>query len=275
MFLPSLLGRPVRVSGEGGGHDDDGDDDDGAEDLAFTCTPGETGLTQRLPLTLRYECEPGKVLPLDLLPLPYVLPGEKRSGGVLDSRGWVFGWFEGIDAPPHFHEWQATNSSRCIEQNKRGTIKTRLKVLNIWVASSSSISPCAPDNNFSWLKKLHCALPHVESIAPWCPSSGFACSPTAIHRLDAEGKKQFLFYPCFTRVSSIYAHILLALIGSVASARRVFRFCSVLFCSSLFGVTAPRFDFDKTRDDSERPWVWDQAFSSLDHTMRSWPGVGR
>lgn len=40
-------------------------------------------------------------------------------------------------------------------------------------------------------------------------------------------------------------------------------------------LTAPRYDFDKTDDDSERPWVWDQAFSSLDHTMRSWPGVGR
>lgn len=76
MFLPSLLERPVRVSGGKGG---DGEDDD-AEDLAFTCTPGGAGLTQSLPLTLRYECDPGKVLPLDLLPLPYVLPGEKRKG---------------------------------------------------------------------------------------------------------------------------------------------------------------------------------------------------
>eukprot|EP00752_Nemacystus_decipiens_P007419 g6633.t1 len=100
MFLPSLLARPLR---------DPGDD---AEGLAFTCTPGDTGLTQRLPLARRYECEPGKVLPLDLLPLPYVLP-------------------------------------------------------------------------------------------------------------------------------------------------------------------APRYDFAKNPDDSERPWVWDQAYSSLDHTGSSWPGVGR
>lgn len=68
MFLPSLLGRPSRVSDESG----DGD----AESLAFTCTPGEAGLTQRFPLSLLYECEPEKALPLDLLPLPYVLPGE-------------------------------------------------------------------------------------------------------------------------------------------------------------------------------------------------------
>lgn len=69
MFLPSLLGRSSRASGESG---DDGD----AESLAFTCTPGEVGLTQRFPLSLLYECEPEKALPLDLLPLPYVLPGE-------------------------------------------------------------------------------------------------------------------------------------------------------------------------------------------------------
>ena len=76
MFLPSLLGRPLGVPGEVDGKNGDGGD----EDLSFTCTPGELGLTQRLPLTRRYECEPGKVLPLDLLPLPYVLPGEEDQG---------------------------------------------------------------------------------------------------------------------------------------------------------------------------------------------------
>ncbi|CAM9973276.1 unnamed protein product [Pylaiella littoralis] len=71
MFLPSLLGRPPPVSdksGDGGGD---------AEPLAFTCTPGEAGLTQRFPLSLLYECEPGKALPLELLPLPYVLPAPR------------------------------------------------------------------------------------------------------------------------------------------------------------------------------------------------------
>lgn len=73
MFLPSLLGRSASVPGGDGGRDDAG------EDPAFTCTPGKAGLTRRFPLTLRYECEPGKVLPLDLLPLPYVLPGEEEG----------------------------------------------------------------------------------------------------------------------------------------------------------------------------------------------------
>lgn len=71
MFLPSLLGRPSHASDQSG----DGD----AESLAFTCTPGDAGLTQRFPLTLLHECEPGKALPLELLPLPYVLPGERSS----------------------------------------------------------------------------------------------------------------------------------------------------------------------------------------------------
>lgn len=76
MFLPSLLSR-VSDDGDGGGGvgGKDGGESAGAQGLAFTCTPGEMGLTQRLPLTLRYEREPGKALPLDLLPLPYVLPG--------------------------------------------------------------------------------------------------------------------------------------------------------------------------------------------------------
>lgn len=70
MFLPSLLRRPASFP------DEDGDHRNGVESLDFTCTPGEMGLTQRFPLTLRYECEPGKAVPLELLPLPYVLPGE-------------------------------------------------------------------------------------------------------------------------------------------------------------------------------------------------------
>lgn len=85
MFLPSLLGRPLRVPGEDG----DRDDGDAKEDLGFTCTPGETGLTQRLPLARRYECEPGKVLPLDLLPLPYVLPGENGREGKGGGGGYA------------------------------------------------------------------------------------------------------------------------------------------------------------------------------------------
>lgn len=83
MFLPSLLGQPPPVSdksGDGGGD---------AEPLAFTCTPGEAGLTQRFPLSLLYECEPGKALPLELLPLPYVLPGE-RDGNPFCRRAGVY-----------------------------------------------------------------------------------------------------------------------------------------------------------------------------------------
>lgn len=53
--------------------------------------------------------------------------------------------------------------------------------------------------------------------------------------------------------------------------------CSLFLLFSCSRVTAPRYDFakSKSQDDRERPWVWDQAYSSLDHTRSSWPGVGR
>lgn len=63
MFLPSLMGQDPKLSGCD-------------VPSAFTCTPGEKGLTQRFPLTLSHACDPGKAVPLELLPLPYVLPGE-------------------------------------------------------------------------------------------------------------------------------------------------------------------------------------------------------
>lgn len=61
MFLPSLMGpNPQPATSHA---------------PAFTCTPGEAGLTQRLPLTLGAACDAGQALPLKLLPLPYTLPG--------------------------------------------------------------------------------------------------------------------------------------------------------------------------------------------------------
>lgn len=70
MFLPSLLGaQGVLRSEESVDASDVNNHDD-----AFTCTPGEMGLTQRLPLT--YALEPDKALPLELLPIPYQIPGE-------------------------------------------------------------------------------------------------------------------------------------------------------------------------------------------------------
>lgn len=69
MFLPSLLG------GELNGREGDGVDGGDTRDATkFTCTPGEMGLTQRLPLS--YGIPAGKAIPLAQLPLPYVLPGE-------------------------------------------------------------------------------------------------------------------------------------------------------------------------------------------------------
>lgn len=75
MFLPSLLGKEDdRQSGSSGGTGT------GTHDAAaFTCTPGEMGLIQRLPLS--YRIPPGKAVPLPLLPIPYLLPGERPGDG--------------------------------------------------------------------------------------------------------------------------------------------------------------------------------------------------
>lgn len=62
MFLPSLLTEDVQLPGSG--------------DIDFTCTLGQIGLTQRFPLTLSQACAAGRALPLELLPMPYRLPGE-------------------------------------------------------------------------------------------------------------------------------------------------------------------------------------------------------
>ncbi|CAM9909655.1 unnamed protein product [Ascophyllum nodosum] len=77
MFLPSLLGEDHQLPGD--------------DDLDFTCTPGQMGLTQRFPLTLRRACAPGRALPLQLLPLPYRLPAPVFDFGKrdLDNRPWV------------------------------------------------------------------------------------------------------------------------------------------------------------------------------------------
>ncbi|CAM9293640.1 unnamed protein product [Scytosiphon promiscuus] len=107
MFLPSLLDRPSCTSGGGASMDED------ADALAFTCTPGEMGLTQRFPLTLQYQCQPGKALPLDLLPLPYVVPApsynfEKSQDN--RERPWV--WDRPMSQLDHRGEsWGSVNSS--------------------------------------------------------------------------------------------------------------------------------------------------------------------
>ncbi|CAM9812363.1 unnamed protein product [Sphacelaria rigidula] len=82
MFLPSLLG------GELNGREGDGVDGGDTRDATkFTCTPGEMGLTQRLPLS--YGIPAGKAIPLAQLPLPYVLPAPRYNyqGG---DRPWVW-----------------------------------------------------------------------------------------------------------------------------------------------------------------------------------------
>ncbi|CAM9694407.1 unnamed protein product [Ectocarpus sp. 13 AM-2016] len=82
MFLPSLLRGPSQ----------DADDGNAAKASGFTCTPGEMGLTQRFPLSLGYDCEAGKGLPLSLLPLPYVLPAPRYDfdkSQDANERPWV------------------------------------------------------------------------------------------------------------------------------------------------------------------------------------------
>ncbi|CAB1111323.1 unnamed protein product [Ectocarpus sp. CCAP 1310/34] len=84
MFLPSLLRGPSQDADDG---------NDAANASGFTCTPGEMGLTQRFPLSLGYDCEAGKGLPLSRLPLPYVLPAPRYDfdkSQDANERPWVW-----------------------------------------------------------------------------------------------------------------------------------------------------------------------------------------